>query len=912
MIDLKKLITDERALGKNPASLYTAAAFQAIDEEVLKITDDEKKSELRDEARAMLEENKDVLALNYVAGRIFLEIREHEYNMRLNNLLLTFYEAGNWEVSKHIGNLILSKGESSKALRVLGDIADTEGREIEKWAYYERLIKADSSDHEIILKYADHSEELGDKKLAMAYYQRAFTRLLNTPDDPKLYEVFQRLISNGRSEYPFYSNALNILSGKDKYTALALFKELLKYNTKVQKGFEPGSSEYERCLDNSIDICRQILVLDSDSPEVRTELVSILKTKHKDAARLKECLKSHNLETSPAPVKTLDDFEKDISYAKGSYVIFTRNKRVGLISEVKKDSVLVKLSSSESQTIPLKTAFEILQPISKTHIKAIKKGVPPQKIKAKINSEGGIEWLVRTLLYSALPRDITLKDMKDELVPAVLTDAEWKSINEKVKKELRSNSYIKIIPGSTDSYLLTAYPLTPEEKLNYMFMNTQPFYSKVDLLLKTLDDKTIDKSSDSIMTMVSWFQDKLASDKTTISDRIASSLVLDLVSEKGLAVQFDVSFETLYPSLSSPEKRKEVFSQIENNELKKEFVDHVIVYDRKAAPATLVELFPYYIATYIPNKLRTKRLLKSGEFYNLVRNSFDFFRDNIPSFHFLFTKYNLTDEELKTAGVDKDKIVKTELMALSYATRNNLDKKYAKDFKKDLLDGRKLYSYIDSVERSEVESTLALVLSNDGLEREEKAAVKSYVVRKYPELAGFGVSNKPARPVQKEAKVVTGFLCTQASYERKKAELKQKETDDMIAINREISNARELGDLRENAEYQYAKEHKRDLEREITELTKELGKVRVMRMSDVLPGLVGFGTKIVLHDYQDGKDHDYTFMGRWESDPDHGVFDISAPLGQHLMNHKAGDEVAFESNGRECRYKVVSIEPVEF
>ena len=912
MIDLKTLIADERSLGKNPAALYTVAAFQAIDEEVLKITDDDKKSELRDEARSMLEENKDILVLDYVAGRIFLEIREHEYNMRLNNLLLTFYEAGNWEVSKHIGNLILSKGESSKALRVLGDIADTEGREAEKWAYYERLIKADSTDHEIILKYADHAEELGDKKGAMTYYQRAFTRLLSTPEDPKLNEVFGRLIKNGKSDYPFYSNALSLLAAKDRYTALALFKELLRYTLDLQKSYAAGSSEYLRSLDNSIDICRQILSLDNESPEVRSELVVILKTKHKDAPRLRDCLKSHNLETSRDPVKTLSDFEKDISYAKGSYVIFTRNKRVGLITEVKKDTVLVKLSATESQTIPLKTAFEILQPISKSHIKAIKKGVPPQKIKNKIAAEGGISWLVRTLLYSALPKDLTLKDMKDELVPSVMTDLEWKAINESVKKELKSNSYILIIPGSTDSYRLTAYPLTPEEKLNYKFMNTTNFYDRVDILLKTLEDKTIDRSSDYIMTMVSWFQDKLASDKTGFNERIASSLLLDVVSEQGLAVQFDISFETLFPSLNSPDKRKATFDSIANNELKKEFVDHVIVYDRKAAPATLVELFPLYLSTYIPSKLRTKRMLKSGALYNLIQTSFERFRDNIPSFHFLFTKFNLTDEELKLSGVDKDKIVRTELMALSYATRNNLDKKYAKDFRKDLLDGNKLYSYLDKADKPEVESTLALVLTNDGLEKDEKEAVRKYVARKYPDLADYGTSSKPSRPQVKEVKVVTGFLCTQASYEQKKAELKRKETDDMLAINREISSARELGDLRENAEYQYAKEHKRDLEREITELNKDLGRVKVMKMADVVAGLVGFGTKIVLLDYQDNKEHTYTFMGRWESDPDNGVFDIAAPLGQQLMNHKAGDTVSFESNGRACNYRIESVEPVEF
>ena len=134
----------------------------------------------------------------------------------------------------------------------------------------------------------------------------------------------------------------------------------------------------------------------------------------------------------------------------------------------------------------------------------------------------------------------------------------------------------------------------------------------------------------------------------------------------------------------------------------------------------------------------------------------------------------------------------------------------------------------------------------------------------------------------------------------------------MPEILKEINFARELGDLRENSEYQYAKEHKRELERRIGELNNDLATVRVMTVQDVLPGLIGFGTKVTLRDRLNGSEVIYTFMGRWESEPEKGIIDFNAPLGQHLVNHKVGDEVKFEINERQYDFEVLSVETVSF
>ena len=86
--------------------------------------------------------------------------------------------------------------------------------------------------------------------------------------------------------------------------------------------------------------------------------------------------------------------------------------------------------------------------------------------------------------------------------------------------------------------------------------------------------------------------------------------------------------------------------------------------------------------------------------------------------------------------------------------------------------------------------------------------------------------------------------------------------------------------------------------------------MRIVRKEDVLPDYIGFGTKVILEDKLNGGECTYTFLGRWESDPEKGIIDFNAPLGKALVNHKVGDDVKFEINGRAYDYVVKSIDVV--
>lgn len=910
MVDLKALLQEEKVMGKNAHASFKTSIFEDIDRSLEAMKSDEKRLELRNNALSMLSDNSDSIILNYVAGKIKLMIRPHETNIMLCNLALDFYNVRNWEAAEYVATKVLEAAESPKALRVMGDVSSEKNDEKAKWDYYERYVKADNQDVEVIVKVADHYNAEGDKKNAMNFYQRALLRLSKTEDDIKLKEIFKKLLENGKTDFPFYVSYVENIAEKKSELALGLFRELINYLIQEREELKKGenkASEIRRNLDNIILVAGKILSMSSEESDVRTQLSDALKVKYGANSRFQECTKKYNVLTAADPVKALNDFSKDISYSEKTFVLQKSLRKVGLITSVAGGKVKVRYSANDEQEISLDAAYSALIPLTNQHIKAIKKGVPTPKIVAKIEGEGGIEWLVKTLLYSEQNNKMQLKDMKAEVVPSILDEAKWKSVAEKIKEEVKINPYIRIISGASDTYELTAYPSTTEEKLLHVFRSSNTVYEKATAMIEAIAVKEADKASDAFLEMVEYFK-SVASDRIkTLDQRIAAILMLDYASEKKVHVESDIDFTDLYNTLSDLEK-KDIFRAINNTVLKKEYIDKVYKCD-KYAYDTLESLFPYYDSAYIPTKMQR---LNKKRFIEFIVKAVNNFRDNMQAFIYFAVDAKLTPEQKKATGLTDDKIFKTELMAIAtcYKTADSPEnRKNIKKLNRDLIENKAIEKYISSSDREGIDEVKGLIFFNDGIDTEEKNKFKEIIKKRFADY-DFGDTRKA--PAVNVIRAITGFLTTESSYEKKQEELKEIKEVQVPANLKEIQAARELGDLRENAEYQYAKDHKRELDRRVAELSAELNTVRVMHKEDVVPGIVGFGMKVGIKDNIENRDFFYTFLGRWESDPDNGIIDLNAPIGKALVNHCEGDNITFSINDRVCDYTILSIEEIDF
>ena len=136
-----------------------------------------------------------------------------------------------------------------------------------------------------------------------------------------------------------------------------------------------------------------------------------------------------------------------------------------------------------------------------------------------------------------------------------------------------------------------------------------------------------------------------------------------------------------------------------------------------------------------------------------------------------------------------------------------------------------------------------------------------------------------------------------------RAEIETLESDGRADMAARIKAARELGDLKENAEYHIAKDDQAHLETKIKRLTERLRAARVVEgTSD--PDVVGFGSTVAVVDEVSGKALDFTLVGPTEADLKAGRLSSESPVARALVGARAGDTVSVQTPGGERRYRV--------
>jgi transcription elongation factor GreA len=125
-------------------------------------------------------------------------------------------------------------------------------------------------------------------------------------------------------------------------------------------------------------------------------------------------------------------------------------------------------------------------------------------------------------------------------------------------------------------------------------------------------------------------------------------------------------------------------------------------------------------------------------------------------------------------------------------------------------------------------------------------------------------------------------------------------------IAKEIERAKSMGDLSENAEYQQAREDQASVEGRIVEIKNILKSAEIVkhRKSDT----VEVGSTVILRKKYSSTDQSFQIVGSEETDLAEGRVSHTAPLGEALLGHKAGDTVDIKTPGGEVTYHIESVE----
>ncbi len=148
---------------------------------------------------------------------------------------------------------------------------------------------------------------------------------------------------------------------------------------------------------------------------------------------------------------------------------------------------------------------------------------------------------------------------------------------------------------------------------------------------------------------------------------------------------------------------------------------------------------------------------------------------------------------------------------------------------------------------------------------------------------------------------------TRAGYERLRQEIEplQKRKQQ---LSQEIAEAREKGDLKENAEYHSAKEKLSEVMHRIARIQDKLQNAKIIDELKPPEGVVSIGCRVTLRD-EEGDEFAYSLVGEDESDPGEGRISVYSPLAQGLLGKRVGEEAQVELPAGRRSFTILKTEP---
>lgn len=152
------------------------------------------------------------------------------------------------------------------------------------------------------------------------------------------------------------------------------------------------------------------------------------------------------------------------------------------------------------------------------------------------------------------------------------------------------------------------------------------------------------------------------------------------------------------------------------------------------------------------------------------------------------------------------------------------------------------------------------------------------------------------------------IIMTYAGLKNLEDELENLKVVKRKEVAQKIKEAREQGDLSENAEYDAAKDEQRDIEARIEELEKILKNVEVVVEDEVNLDKISIGCTVAVYDEEFEEEMEFSIVGSTEANSLQGKISNESPVGKALIGRKVGDTVVVETQVGEISYKVLRIE----
>ncbi|MBT3272800.1 MAG: transcription elongation factor GreA [Spirochaetales bacterium] len=879
--EISELLNEEKWT-RATLNSYTISNFKDLDVKIEEVLESEDQAEVKELCDEHLQHTKNSIIGLYISGVLALS-RQQIDDSNLVTLITIFTDNHKWNIVEFLCKRILQFGENKFALRTLAESFDNENEDDKKFDIWDRLIKVDYEEADIVRQLADHKESLGETAAAIDYYKKAIHRYTSKKLFAQVKEIWHKLITYCPEETDFFNHV-------DSKIAKSISPDRASQLLEDLYGHFKTANDWIR----AIGILKRILDYDSKNQWARKEIVECYKGRYSEHSHLDEYIRLSNLNQTWRNVhEAIEDFEKHISFDAGNFV-FHRTWGVGRISSIEDDEIVIDFARKREHSMSLKMAVSALASLTKDHIWVLRSIWPKQKLHDKL--KGDHKWGLSTIIRSH-GNAANMKTIKSEVAPAILTPGEWTSWSTEARKILKTDPDFGTLPDQADYFVVRETPISYEEKTFNRFRAEKNFFGRLKTMQEYLAGS--DPESDFFAEMFDYFTGFLKSFSVVNEIVVSCWLLVENIVEQypflnpGLAI----SFSEIYDQIEDVEA---LFTAIEDAELQHDFL--LNAKETEGWADVFVRLFPYYMNKYIIDTL-----MENGEkdkLAALINTVLGTYREYRAAFIWLvrtmpfewFSDYNVTYEKILIGMIHLLDITHREIENRRDVSEN---RKLNRAIMTYLFKEKRLEEYILEADVDSISRIFTLIDDVGELDPSAKIELKQKIMDKYPDFRFFGVELKES--------VSMGLLVTAKSYEEHTKELQHLLDVDVPENSKEIGVALQMGDLRENAEYKAAKEKQEVLNATAARMKDEIEKSQIFDEKDVDTSKISFSTTVTLQNETTSDVEEYTILGPWESDPSSKIISYLSPFGSELWHHTIGEKLEFTINDREHVYTIKGI-----
>ena len=833
-----------------------------------------------------------IIAL-YLSGMLGLKKKTLD-NSSIINLVTIFQDNHKTPIVVYLCESILAEDETNKfALRTLAECYKEDNND-KIWEVYEAIVKLDYEEADIAKILAEHFESEGKSEESIDYYKKALLRYVAKKSGNQIKEIWSILVKLIPEEIDFFLLVQRKIAktiSEDK--SALLMQELYIYYKDTEK------------WDIAIDILKLLLNIDEKDSWARKEIVDCFRGKYATHSQLEDYIRVSNLNQGWRNVfEAISDFEKHIAFDAKNFV-FHRSWGVGIIRKVANDNISINFGKKHGvKDMSLKMAVDALQPLAKDHIWVLKATKSKEELSKLVKSD--IQWALKTIIKS-FGNNCDFKRIKMELVPAILTAGEWTSWSTKARKIIDTDSTFGVNPNDITMYNVRERAISTEEKLANEFKAQKNFFARIDILMKFA--KEADTESDLFTDMFGYFTGYLRAFSSVNEQIMASFLVVRRIM-------------TEHPHLTQPQQYTfaQLFEVIENpQQMYLDLKDTKNTYLREDYLKCIKDLLPNWSEVYIAlfptvlHKSMLDILIKEGHTESVKKlaiNAFENYKDFREAVVFFFRE-SQEEEWFKETKISYEKqlitlihIINVTFKEIENHRETTENKKINKQIQTLLFKDDTLLNYLLSNDTDTITRIYTLVDDVKDLDPVIKMRMRNKILEKNPDFKFYGTEEKTV--------TAKGLIVTSKMYALKKEQLDHILHVEIPENAKEIGDARDLGDLKENAEYIAAKEKQAQLAITASKLQDEIDRAQIFDPTTITTARVSFGTTVSLKNNNTNENEEFTILGPWESDPENKIISYMSPFGNAILNSKEGESISFEINERKFSYTVTKIKPASF